>query len=80
MWKPPHIRTNVNIKKFNFLISSDLNVYQMKRASPSDVVQFYKKYQDTTYALWSSVVTVVQRTPDLCFFGVRVRGLPTAVL
>jgi len=48
------------IKKFNFLISIDLNVYQMKCVSPSDVMQFYKKYyQDTTYVLWSSVVTVV---------------------
>jgi multidrug transporter EmrE-like cation transporter len=58
------------LKKINFFISSDLNVYQMKCASPSYVMQFYKKYyQDTTYALWSSVVTVVQMTPDLCFFG-----------
>jgi len=30
-------------KKFNFLISSDLNVYRMKCASPSDVMQFYTK-------------------------------------
>jgi len=57
------------LKNLIFLIPSDLNVYQMKCASPSDVMQFYKKYcQDTTYALWSSVVTVVRRTPDLCFF------------
>lgn len=70
MWKPPHIRTNVIINKFNFLISSDLNVYQMKCASPSDVMQFYTKYyQGATYALWSSVVTLVRTTPDLCSFG-----------
>jgi len=68
MWKPPHIRTSVNVKKFNFLISSDLNVKKMKCASPIDVMQFYKKcYQDTTYSLWSSIVT------DLCYFGESTR-------
>lgn len=52
------------------MISSDLNVYQMKCAPPSDVMQFYTKYyQGTTYALWSSVVTAVRSTPDLCSFG-----------
>jgi len=42
----------------------------MKYASVNDVMKFYiKYYQDTTCALWSSVVTVLRRTPDLGFFG-----------
>ena len=51
----------------------------MKCVSPVDVIQFKKYCQDTIHALWSSVVTAVRRTPDLCFL-VRELGLQTTVL
>jgi hypothetical protein len=80
MWNPAHIRINVIIKKnLIFWYPVIYNVYQMKCVSPVDVIQFKKYCQDTIHALWSSVVTAVRRTPDLCFL-VRELGLQTTVL